>query len=205
VSEVLASFLLYSGLVCLLWWPQVGVGCLAIALAIPPRRRRLEAAARTEQDRRMPEWHFDEVHQTQVNAPAEKAFRAVLDTTAGEILFYETLTAIRRAFGGGGDGQNILRAAKDRPLLESAEKGGFERLLEIPGQEVLVGAKLNEAIRVTMNFTFDAGAVRTETRVYASSARSRWLFAWYWRLIYPGSSMIRYMWLRAIRLRALAG
>jgi hypothetical protein len=44
----------------------------------------------------------------------------------------------------------------------------------------------------------------TETRVYAMDASSRRAFARYWRVIYPGSSLIRRMWLRAIRKRAEA-
>jgi hypothetical protein len=148
----------------------------------------------------MPEWQFDEVHEIDVRAPA---FAAVLETTADEILLYGTLTAIRRVFGTGGvSGESILKAAGDRPILESAEKGGFQRLVEKPAEELLMAARLGESIRVTMNFTFPPGKVRTETRVHASKRSSRWLFAWYWRMIYPGSSLLRYTWLRAIRKRA---
>jgi hypothetical protein len=43
----------------------------------------------------------------------------------------------------------------------------------------------------------------TETRVYATDAPTRRGFARYWRVIYPGSSLIRSMWLRAIKRRAL--
>ncbi|HSK45145.1 MAG TPA: hypothetical protein VLA83_14795 [Candidatus Binatia bacterium] len=42
----------------------------------------------------------------------------------------------------------------------------------------------------------------TETRVYVADAPSRRAFARYWRVIYPGSSLIRRMWLRAIKERA---
>lgn len=42
----------------------------------------------------------------------------------------------------------------------------------------------------------------TETRVYATDASSRRAFARYWRVIYPGSSLIRIMWLRAVKERA---
>src|SRR5215831_13072994 len=41
----------------------------------------------------------------------------------------------------------------------------------------------------------------TETRVYATDAPTRRAFARYWRVIYPGSSLIRSMWLRAVRKR----
>jgi hypothetical protein len=58
-----------------------------------------------------------------------------------------------------------------------------------------------------MNFRVeDAGKgetlLTTETRVYATDASVRRKFAAYWRTIYPGSALIRVMWLRAIRHRA---
>ena len=42
----------------------------------------------------------------------------------------------------------------------------------------------------------------TETRVYATDASTRKKVGAYWRVIYPGSALIRVMWLRAIRDRA---
>ena len=61
-----------------------------------------------------------------------------------------------------------------------------------------------------MNFHVeDAGGGRsrlvTQTRIAASDARAERLFARYWRLIYPGSALIRWSWLRAIKARAEAG
>jgi hypothetical protein len=58
-----------------------------------------------------------------------------------------------------------------------------------------------------MNFRVEADGpaasiVTTETRVYATDASSRRRFARYWRVIYPGSALIRHMWLRAIARRA---
>jgi len=44
----------------------------------------------------------------------------------------------------------------------------------------------------------------TETRVAATDPASARLFARYWRIIYPGSALIRRMWLQAIRARAAA-
>ena len=44
----------------------------------------------------------------------------------------------------------------------------------------------------------------TDTRVHATSDDARRRFAAYWRVIYPGSSLIRRTWLAAIRKRAEA-
>ncbi|HEU4746901.1 MAG TPA: hypothetical protein VFS56_00260 [Gemmatimonadaceae bacterium] len=46
--------------------------------------------------------------------------------------------------------------------------------------------------------------VSTETRVFGSSPEAQRAFARYWRVIYPGSALIRRMWLRAIKRRATA-
>jgi hypothetical protein len=47
--------------------------------------------------------------------------------------------------------------------------------------------------------------VTTETRVGAADPATRRRFGLYWAFIYPGSSLIRYGWLEAIRRRAEAG
>ncbi|MEK6768373.1 MAG: hypothetical protein AABY85_05210, partial [Gemmatimonadota bacterium] len=59
----------------------------------------------------------------------------------------------------------------------------------------------------TMNFIVTphgsgGSVVSTETRVFVNSSSARRRFAAYWRIIYPGSAIIRRMWLRAIQRRA---
>lgn len=70
------------------------------------------------------------------------------------------------------------------------------RLLRTPGNAV---ATINFRVR-------DEGGgwvtVTTETRVFATDVSAQRRFARYWRVIYPGSSLLRYTWLRAIRARA---
>ncbi len=109
---------------------------------------------------------------------------------------------------------------------------GFVRLGEEPGRELVIGAvgqfwkaDGGRAVRVktahdflafddpafaraAMNFTVAPGHVlgtvrlRTETRIVISEPLARRRFALYWRAIFPGSALIRRMWLRAIRMRA---
>jgi hypothetical protein len=62
-------------------------------------------------------------------------------------------------------------------------------------------------VKATMNFRVEpaeAGLcdLTTETRVFATDPRTARVFAAYWRVIYPGSALIRRMWLRAIKIRA---
>ena len=105
--------------------------------------------------------------------------------------------------------------------------GGFQLLAEDRGREIVVGragdgrgsSKLSAEefkaihqaplVKIAMNFRIqevDAAhcTLSTETRVYAAGPRVVRGFATYWRMIYPGSSLIRHMWLRAIKLRAEA-
>lgn len=176
-------------------------------------------------DRFTPEWQFDEVHTTHVDAPPERVYRAIKDVTAREILLFRTLTWIRR-FGQAGP-ESILNAPEAMPLLEVATRTGFLKLAEEPGREIVVGTVLvapagvarprtPDAFRTltgpgyalaTMNFrvTGDGSSgsiLTTETRVYATDAAARRRFSKYWRVIYPGSALIRQMWLRAIERRA---
>jgi hypothetical protein len=63
--------------------------------------------------------------------------------------------------------------------------------------------------KAAMNFLITPGGpgvhrVSTETRIVATDAASARAFARYWRLIYPGSALIRRMWLRAVRNRVAA-
>lgn len=66
-------------------------------------------------------------------------------------------------------------------------------------------------VRVATNFYVDEAGddgfvrVTTETRVKAIDADARRRFTRYWRLIRPGSGLIRRSWLKAIRHRAEAG
>jgi hypothetical protein len=64
-------------------------------------------------------------------------------------------------------------------------------------------------VRAALNFQIEDqgnGSCRltTETRVFATDSATSRRFAVYWRLIYPGSAVIRRMWLDAIRRRAEA-
>ena len=202
-----------------------GVGIAAIGLLLPARELRSE---RTESrlDEVMPRWQFHEVHRRHVAAPPDRVFAAVHQVRADEIAFFRTLTWIRR---GGRDLPEGILNAGDRPLLDIATRNGFLYLAYDPPRELVVGTAVihpagapnpppadlfTSAIPsgyalAAMNFVVTAdgaggSVISTETRVYASDPRSRSSFRKYWRLIYPGSAIIRRMWLRAIERRATA-
>jgi len=64
--------------------------------------------------------------------------------------------------------------------------------------------------KAAMNFRIEPqpdGSCRltTETRIFATDRETARRFAAYWRLVHPGSALIRVMWLRAIAARAESG
>ncbi|HEV8347948.1 MAG TPA: hypothetical protein VGQ16_15340 [Vicinamibacterales bacterium] len=188
------------------------------------------AEARTDLDRAMPDWHFSERHSTTIRATPERVYQAIKAVPANDILFFRTLIWIRRL--GQPLPPGILNAPENEPLLGLATRTSFATLADGP-QEIVVGtvvvapreaarsvrlpttdeflalrarggfalATMNFAIRPTGQGTCD---VTTETRVFGTGPDAARRFGAYWRVIYPGSSLIRYMWLRAIKKRAEA-
>jgi hypothetical protein len=179
----------------------------------------------TQLDRFVPVWQFREFHSAALPVGCDRAYRAVREVTAPEITLFRALTWLRR-FGRPGP-ESILDAPERIPLLDVATRTGFIALADEPGREVVIGTLVAappdpaprprtpeafEALRApgyaktAMNFLLTASdmgcVVTTETRVYATDAGARRRFAAYWRVIYPGSALIRRMWLRAVARRA---
>lgn len=208
----------------------LGAGVLLVGAGwlLPAREVRI-ASPRTQLDHFAPVYQFNEIHTIRVNAPKDRVYRAIKSTTADEILLFRTLTWIRRL--GQPGPESILNAPDKMPILEVATRSGFLLLSEEPEREIVLGTAVMappgwqpkreptpadfKAVRdpgfvlAAMNFLVeDAGAgastVTTETRVFATDPSSARRFARYWRVIYPGSALIRRMWLRAVKLRAEA-
>lgn len=198
---------------------------LAIVGLILPAQESRATRATTRLDEFVPAWQFREFHTIEVAAPPDKVFDAIKRVRADEIMFFRVLTWIRR--GGQPLSPGILNAGSRESLIDVALGGGFVRLAEDSSRELVIGtvvmAPLGTRGELTpgdfqkplppgfalaaMNFLVipnGAGGslVSTETRVFANSPSARRRFAPYWRLIYPGSAIIRRMWLRAVRERA---
>jgi hypothetical protein len=181
----------------------------------------------TKLDDWMPRWQVRERHALQIAAAPDRVFAAIHEVRADEIPLFRTLTAIRRC--GGTGPESILNAPEQKPLLDVATQTTFLLLANEAPREIVVGTviaapraeraagKLTpEVFRTnlspglvlaTMNFLVrpDEGGgstVSTETRIYANSSSALRRFVVYWRLIHPGSDLIRRMWLRAIAQRA---
>ncbi|HYU30764.1 MAG TPA: hypothetical protein VEW48_01255 [Thermoanaerobaculia bacterium] len=204
----------------------VALGLAGVALPAPLRRVSERTSAL---DEIIPSYQFLEHHETRVRASPARVYEAVWKVTAEEIQLFRTLTWLRSPhLPSRGGRESILNAPAKRPILEVATSSGFRLLADQPGREVVVGtivvapsgargpidspqdfAALDAPgyAKAVMNFRLeDEGGgwtrLTTETRVYATDASARRRFAAYWRVIYPGSSFIRRMWLRAIQERA---
>lgn len=203
-----------------------GVLLTAIGFALPAQETRV-VGAHTQLDQFAPVYQFHEFHSIKINASKDRVYRTIKTVSADDISLFRTLTWIRRLGRSGSD--NILNPPSRVPILEVATRTTFLLLAEEPQHEIVFGTAVlvppgwRPAKRptpddfkalhspgfvvATMNFLVEetgseSCVVTTETRVYATDPASRRKFARYWRVIYPGSALIRRMWLRAIRQQA---
>jgi hypothetical protein len=174
----------------------------------------------------MPVWQFQEYHERRIAAPPAAVYEANKRLRPDEIFLFRTLIWIRS--GGQPLPRGVLEATQRfDSLVDIATHSSFVPLADDPPRELVLGTVVGwppgprrkvtpEMFReplppgfalATINFlvTPDAAGgslASTETRVFANSAASRRRFAAYWRLIYPGSALIRRMSLRGVERRA---
>jgi CBS domain-containing protein len=200
-----------------------GVGLATLGALLPAPTARANRP-RTRLDELMPAWQFRELHSRTVAAPPERVYDAINAVRADEIRLFQALTWIRR--GGRRLPESILNAGDSTPIIDVATRTSFVRLADDVPRELVLGtivaappgmhrhataddfrkpvapghalAAMNFLVRPTPS---GGSIVSTETRVFANSDAARRRFAVYWRVIYPGSALIRRMWLRAIQRR----
>lgn len=204
-----------------------GLAAIATGMALPSP---LERSPRppTRIDDWVPAFQFAEFHETHVQATPAQVWSALKLVTAQEIRFFQLLTWIRSPrLPGSKVKEAMLAPPPSKPILDVATSGGFVLLAEEPQRELVVGMfpcrapapKTPEQFKASqrpgeckgaMNFLLeDQGAkgtrLVTETRVFATDEESLKRFSRYWRVIYPGSAIIRRSWLGAVKRRAEAG
>ncbi|MDD5564717.1 MAG: hypothetical protein PHQ91_13470 [Thermoanaerobaculaceae bacterium] len=204
-----------------------GVG-LAVAAVLWPARVTRPAQAHGRIDRFLAEYQFVEYHEARVRAPVEAVVAAVRQVSLADMPAAVLLMRIRAAAGGRFRGS----PPDPRPLLDTmlGPGSGFLALdLSDPSELVLgmvgfvhkprppvttpeqfVAFTAPDGIRVAFNLrVVDEGGgvvrVSTETRSLANDDAAQRTFARYWRIIYPGSAIIRRVWLDAIVARAARG
>ncbi|MGH9421261.1 MAG: hypothetical protein ACRD3J_14885, partial [Thermoanaerobaculia bacterium] len=179
-----------------------GIAFVLIAMLWPASEQRV-AAVHSRLDEIAPHWQFEEHHEIQIDAPPERIYAAIREVTAREIRFFGILTTIRCL--GRCRGESILNAPDAKPILDVATRSGFRLLADDPPHELVIGARVAPQTAAIMNFRVERdGRLTTETRVFSKSDKGRRSFAVYWRIIRPGSGIIRRSWLEAIKRRAEA-
>ena len=196
-------------------------GAAAVLLWPPPGER--IARGKKLIELALPRYQFAERHQTKICAPAQRIADAIHQVLPGEIRFYDLLTGLRGMPGAG----------EERPILDLALASNFVLLADTPA-ELLLGTAVDftkpapnrfQSVtgdvsafaaldvggipKVVFNFAiepaaFGCMAVTTETRIHTEKPEMQRQFAAYWRVIQPGSALLRRTWLDAIRRRAEA-
>ena len=177
----------------------------------------------------MPRFDTRSQHAIEIDGPAQAVFTAVGAVTVTEVRFLRELEFIRALPGLAATGR-LNVPALGAPLVLSFTRGAV-LLGARPPEEVVAGAigcfwRLAGNVPVVfgspeefltfsepgfakavVGFRLDQrGAevlLTTETRFVATDKATRRLMGRYWRIIRPGSNLIRTEWLRAIRRRAL--
>jgi hypothetical protein len=178
-------------------------------------------------DGAMPQYEFVERHQIRVHAPFARAYSALQAVTPDDLAAYPILMKVRNAALGRswsrpkGPSPAIIAIFSDPRsgfmLIQRNERemvfGGIGSVRSTGEKPILSSSAAFASfdqrgwVKVAFNLKVDdAGngctTVSTETRLHALDPGSLRATAVYWRLIYPGSGMLRTMWLQAARNRA---
>ena len=200
-----------------------GVALTLAALHWPAPMIRV-AQPKTQLDAIMPEYQFSERHRTRIHAGREQVLQAVRESTFGDMKSLVTLMKIRGAVlrtpsqegGALGRDKRILDAFAASGYLS----GGSEheivmcgavnvrqmRRPEVHTLQEIANYREQGAVKIGFDFNVEeTGAgwstLTAETRVVALVDDSRGM-ARYWRLIVPGSGLLRLQWLEGIKRRA---
>ena len=199
-----------------------GVGLAIVALHWPAPMIRV-AQHRTVLDDSMPEYQFFERHSARIHARPELVMQAIRQSTFGDMKSLATLLKIRGAAlrihdtGGLLPDKRILDAFSASGYLSGGSEheivmfGGWNvranRRLEVHTVQEFADYREQGAVKMAYDFNVeDAGGgwstLTAETRVAALDDLTRRGMGRYWRLIVPGSGLLRLQWLEGIKKRA---
>jgi len=199
-----------------------GVALTLAALSWPASMIRV-AQHKALLDDAMPEYQFFERHSTRIYAQPEQVIQAVRESRFSDMKSLETLLRIRAAALRIHDTSNFLL---DKRVLDAFSSSGYlsvgneheiavfgganvlaKHVLRVNTLQEFTDYREQGAVKMAFNFRVeDAGqgwsTVSTETRVLATDDLTRRGVGRYWRLIVPGSGLLRRQWLESIRRAA---
>lgn len=177
-------------------------------------------------DQYLPTYHFSEKHSITIRASKQSVFTAIQELTPAEISPIFKLLFFIRSIPPRLMKREYLGFDSKKPLLKQMQSKGF-RIMEGSNSELLIGFLLmynnarnpifdeqfnfkefNQAGtgKVTANFFIEEGEkqieLSTETRIYLCDSKTKMKFTLYWTIVYPGSALIRRIWLKAIKRKA---
>jgi len=199
-----------------------GVG-LAIAALLWPAPIIRVAQHRTLLDDIMPEYQFSERHSARIHAKPEQVMQAIHESTFRDMKSLDTLLKIR---GAALRIQDTGGAFRDKRILDTFSASGYlfggseheivmcgganvraKRLLEARTVQEFADDREQGGVKIAFDFNVEeAGGgwstISAETRVVALDDVTRRGMGRYWRLIVPGSGLLRRQWLEGIKKRA---
>ena len=179
-------------------------------------------------DRHLPVYRHREVHELTVQASADAVMRAIRELKGRDVALVRPLFALR-SLPAWLLRRPVRTAPPDQRVVDTILKAGFILLEESPLEMVvgvigrvwqisatlipLSGAADFAAFdregyaKGIMSFTVeplgpDRARLRTETRVLPLGREAARKFRLYWFFVRPGSGLIRWIWLAAIKRRA---
>jgi hypothetical protein len=174
----------------------------------------------------LPSYDESEFHAREVDASPQAVEAVLRDLKPGDLPLTRLLMGLR-LLPGLLTGRRSARTPS-RPLLDGVLKMGFVLLAEQPGEQVVFGVagrprgdgidRLDGAqafraydrpasVRAAWDFVLTPIAdgrtrLSTETRIAGTDADGTRTFRRYWRIVHPGSALIRHDILRAVAGRA---
>lgn len=201
----------------------VGGVVLALTALLWPAPTIRVAQPKTLLDDIMPEYQFFERHSARIHARSELVMQAIRQSTFGDMKSLITLLKIRGAALRIHDSGDFLQ---DKRVLDAFSESGYlsggseheivmfgvwnaraNRRPEVRTSQEFTAYREQGAVKMAYDFNVeDRGGgwstISTETRVLALDDVTRRGMGRYWRLIVPGSGLLRRQWLEGIQKRA---
>jgi hypothetical protein len=200
-----------------------GVALTLAALSWPASTIRV-AQPSSRLDGVMPEYQFVERHAVRTQARPEQVMQAIRQSTFGDMKSLATLLKVRGAFVGGS--AHDIGGMQEKRILDSFAASGYlsasserevvmfgvwnareQRRPDVRTQQQFVDYRERGAVKTAFDFSVQDASdgwseISTETRVLAVGDTTCRGMGRYWRLIVPGSGLLRLQWLEGIKRRA---
>lgn len=177
----------------------------------------------------IPYYQFSERHKINIRSSRDKILTAIIELPPNEISFVFRLLFYIRSIPPKILGRPYIGWCSNIPLIKQLVEKGFT-LLEKTSREIVLGVVLRPGkfiggetnpVNDFMNLHEKALGIvatnfflkekegnvllSTETRIFLSDKETKRKFSMYWLAVYPGSALIRRIWLKAIKKRSESG